>query len=157
MATIAEVITGVTNVLNGLYPTLTVYPRKRPLGPVRTPLSGFAVGDIGTAGCFILVTGDPDPIDTAGSFETVTDRFTLDINYAKVAPPGDRDEDDEIRVKRAAILNAFNVTHLVGVPTVLMVGFDNGRPYQEVSGNDTINASVQSVSYLLFTPRGTGP
>jgi hypothetical protein len=154
MATIADVLVGVTNVLNELYPLLPVYERKRPPGPVKKPLAGFALGDSLKNGCFIIVTGDPDPIDTQGDFETVSDQYTLDIYYMKTAVPGERDEDEDVRDKRAAILAALNVVHLPNVQNVLMVGWDSGQPYQEVSGNDTINASLQSVSYMVRTPRG---
>lgn len=159
MATLANILDGMTNVLNGLYPTLPVYERKRPPGPVKAPLSGYMTGDNTRNGAFYLVTGDADPIDDQAMFDVVTDTFPIEIHYLEMVPnqESSRTEDAAIRAKRLAVMTAFNVPRLPGVLGALMVGFDSGRPYSEISGLDTHMASVQYVKYMVFTPRGVAP
>ncbi len=160
MASIADVLQGVTSVLNTLYPTLPVYKRKKPLGPVKTPLSGYMTGDNVKSGAFYIVTGAVDPIDGDGAtLEIITDTYDLDLHYVKLVPnqESSREEDADVRTKRTAIMLALNVPRLPGVTGALMVGFDNGRPYAEVAGADHLLASVQSMRYTTFATRGVAP
>ncbi len=160
MAGIADVLQGITSVLGTLYPTLPVYERKRALDPVKKPLSGYMTGDNIRDGAFYLVTGDDDPIDGDGaSFGIVTDTFQIDLHYVKLVPnqESSRNEDPDVRSKRLAVMSALNVPRLPGVTGALMVGFDSGRPYSEVSGADTLMASVQHVKYTTFVTRGVAP
>lgn len=160
MASLADVLQGITSVLNTLYPAVPVYRRKHRLGPVKTPLSGYMNGDNIQGGAFYLVTGGDDPIDGDGAtFGLVTDTFQIDLHYVKLVPnqESSRNEDTDVRAKRLAVMTALNVPRLPGVTGALMVGFDSGKPYDEVAGDAKLMASVQHVKYTTFVTRGVAP
>lgn len=157
MATLRQITDAIESVLNGLYPLVQRKVRKHDPGPAGKPGSSLTAADIRPEGIFILVTGTPDPIDRQGaSFESISDAFSIDIIYAKPRQPGSDaiDEQDAIRTLRLNVMTALNVPYLedVGNSAVVM-RFDNGRPYDDVVGADTMSCSVQTMTVMTWVER----
>lgn len=157
MATLREITDGIEAVLAGLYPAVLRKVRKRDPGSAGRPGSSLTAADIRPEGIFLLVTGDPDPIDLPGAtFEGISDAYTVDIVYAKPYQPGSPaiDENDTLRTLRQNVMTSLNKPYIDGTGrSAVVMRFDNKKPYEETVGADTVSVSRQTMTVMTWLDR----
>jgi hypothetical protein len=156
LATLREITDGIEGVLDTLYPLVTRKVRKHDPGPAGKPGSSLTAADLKPEGIFLLVTGAVDPVDRQASFESISDAYTIDIIFAKPYQPGPDaiNESDTIRTMRLNMLQALNRPYIEGVGmSAVVLRFDNGQPYEEVVGGNTVSCSVQSMVVTTWVDR----
>lgn len=153
-------LSAVSAALATLY-SLPVYTAKRPVGAGKPPIGGWNPGWNATNGCFVVSAQEPEGVDDDGTFEEVSVRYAVTVEYVKPShakTAGGEDpalnEDSDVRDKRAGVRSLLYSPRVSGIADVANVSW-RARPTYETAGTGgaPVVVSGQTAVYEVMEAR----
>lgn len=152
----------VAAVVQATFPGKTVYTSKRQAARGKNLSGGWTEGYV--TPCFIISECDPERIDEDGTFELVSVRYPILIEFVKSVQtalasgqtPTAIVEDPEFRDVRAALRAALYQPQLLAVANIIDIS-DTPRPVYDPAGEGKLVASGTIFSYEMWEVRYPQP